>query len=121
MARIRFSMPDVQRLKKNVRVMDAKLDRALKATTDYHALEGTAYMKENASWTDRTGAARVGLHGVASKPQRDKYEIVFSHTVHYGIWLEIANSGRYQIIMPTVHKEGDLLMQRLRGLLGKLR
>lgn len=120
MAKIEFKFKDIE-LRRGVEDMEAKVDRAMKATSNYHAVEGTAHMKEHAPWTDRTGAARAGLHAVASTPQPDRYEIVFAHTVHYGIWLEIANSGRYEIIMPTVHHEGKLMAQRLRGLLGRLR
>jgi hypothetical protein len=106
---LRSSIPDFRR----------RVDGALHDTMGYHATEGTTYMKEHAPWTDRTTAARNGLHAIPEESP-GRYEITFSHTVHYGIWLEIANSGRYQIIMPTVRHEGDLLMGRLRGLFGRL-
>lgn len=129
MAKITFQYTDKD-LRLAVPAMSRKMDRALKATMDFHAAEGTKYMKEHAPWTDRTTNARNGLHAVTSSQnpgfvkrltgKKQQYEITFAHTVHYGIWLEIANSGRYQIIMPTVRHEGDLLMQRLRGLLPRL-
>ncbi|AHN84033.1 hypothetical protein GJ25_gp022 [Mycobacterium phage Hawkeye] len=119
MARIEFNYNDIE-IRSNIADLERKVDKAVDDTMSYHALEGTKYMKENAPWTDRTTAARNGLHAIPSQPRPGLHEIVFSHTVHYGIWLEIANSGRYQIIMPTVSHEGQLLMQRLRGLFGKL-
>jgi len=56
----------------------------------------------NARWTDRTGNARQGLTGVA---EIDGSTIVITlfHTMSYGIWLEIANAGRYAIIMETIY------------------
>lgn len=111
---------DLGQIKQNIGVAEDKFDRAMKGATAYHATEGVKYMKENAPWTDRTTAARNGLFTVPRSTDT-KHEITFSHTVPYGIWLEIANSGKYEIIMPSVRHIGNLYMQRLRGLLGKMR
>jgi len=119
MAKIRFDYDDVK-LRGNIDDLFPKLDRAIKATMDFTATEGEAYMKAHAPWTDRTTNARNGLHTVSSSPARGKYEILFAHTVHYGIYLELANSGRYQVIMPSVRHEGHVLMERFRGLLPKV-
>lgn len=120
MAKIRFDYADAE-IRGNVQELFPKIDRAVKAVADFTATEGEAYMKTHAPWTDRTTNARNGLHTAASSPSRGKYEIVFSHTMHYGIYLELANSGRYEIIMPTVRHEGQLMMDRLTGLLPKLK
>ena len=119
-SRIDWQWDGDRELSGNIKELGVQTDRAVKATMDYHALEGTAYMKEHAPWTDRTGNARAGIHAKASNPAVGKYEIVFAHTVHYGLWLEIANSGRYQIIMPAVRREGELLMSRMEGLFSRL-
>jgi hypothetical protein len=119
MAKMSFTYDD-RALKANISGLHDKVDDALHGVAEYHGLEGTAYMKEHAPWTDRTTNARNGLHTVVPEPVRGRHEIIFSHTVHYGIWLEIANSGRYQIIMPAVRHEGELLMRRLDGLFRKL-
>lgn len=78
------------------------------------AIEGEAFMKENAPWEDDTGAAREGLFTVADI-EGDRKEIVFSHGVGYGIWLEINYSGRYEIIMPSVKAIGEQLMRSTEG------
>ena len=119
MAKIDFQYEDLN-LKSAIPEFRSKVHAALEKTIGYHATQGVKALKQNAPWTDRTANARAGLHTIPSSSPGGHYEIVFSHTVHYGIWLEIANSGRYQIIMPTVRSEGDQLMQRLRGLFGKL-
>ena len=118
MAKIEYKYDDIK-LRKNLAQFPEKVDRAIKATMDYTGIESTGKMKENAPWTDRTTAARNGLHTV-NNFAAPKYELILSHTVPYGIWLEIANSGKYQIIMPTVRSQGTALMNRLRGLFKKL-
>lgn len=61
----------------------------------------TAYARQNAPWSDRTGAARAGLDTTA---YRSGSEIVFDlyHSVDYGYWLEVIQSGAFAIIMPTL-------------------
>lgn len=59
------------------------------------------YAQANAPWNDRSGLARSGL-------DTDVYEesgtvnLVLFHTVDYGLWLEVIQSGRFAIIMPTL-------------------
>lgn len=60
---------------------------------------------QNAPWTDRTGNARSGLFGTAETDLAKNLVIVYlSHgpAIDYGVWLELANGGRYQVIMPTI-------------------
>lgn len=110
---------DMGQIKSRVHGTEEKVDRVLKGMTAFHATEGVKYMKEQAPWTDRTTAARNGLFTVP-RSLKTKHEITFSHTVPYGIWLEIANSGKYQVIMPSVRHIGNLYMDRLRGMMGRL-
>ncbi len=61
--------------------------------------------RANASWTDRTGNARSGLFGVATRDMAQKLVIIYlSHgpDLDYPLWLELANGGKYSIIMKTV-------------------
>jgi hypothetical protein len=69
-------------------------------------------MKNNAPWTDRTGAARAGLH-TTHNFEPGVFELILAHSVYYGIYLEICNSGKYSIIDKTIVYIGDLLMQRI--------
>ncbi|WPD20180.1 hypothetical protein [Thermaerobacter composti] len=67
-----------------------------------------AHMKREAPWEDRTGNARNGLFAGASFDGHT-VRIRLGHTVHYGVYLELANEGRYAIIGPTRRKfEADL-------------
>lgn|GEM_PF-6843821 len=83
------------------------------------ALRGESFMKKNAPWDDndgnrdrKPGAARRGLFTVPDIGG-DHKEIIFSHGVDHGIWLETKHSGRDQIIMPTVLAIGEGLMESL--------
>jgi hypothetical protein len=62
-----------------------------------------AHMKATAPWTDRTGAARAGLF---ARPESDSRggKITLGHGVDYGIWLEIAHSGAYAVVVPSVRE-----------------
>jgi hypothetical protein len=88
------------------------LDRGMAAHTQGFAGRVQAYARENAPWTDRTGAARAGL--TAQGQQRlFQYRIFLYHTVDYGIWLEVARNGKYAIIVPTIIVMGQQLMHEL--------
>lgn len=76
-------------------------------------------MKNGAPWTDRTGAARSGLSAQASS-DGDEHTLTLFHQVPYGIYLELANSGTYAIIMPTVESIGPRIMEDMNGLLNTL-
>lgn len=104
---------DDRALKINLREYSDELDRAVRFAMDYHAAEGAARMKMNAPWSDQTGAARSGLFTV-TEHTKGHYTIVFSHSVNYGIWLEVKFSGRDAVIMPTILSVGQDLLQNLR-------
>lgn len=77
------------------------IKRAMVAAAGRTATQGEAWMRTNAKWTDRTGNARNGLRGT-SRVSTNKVAVVFSHSVPYGIWLEVRWDGRYAIIEPAV-------------------
>lgn len=81
---------------------------------EQNAQEMEAWAKANAPWQDRTGAARQGLHATV-----DGTTITLSHGVPYGLWLEVANGGRYAIIAQAIDTFGvrymDALQRALAG------
>jgi hypothetical protein len=83
---------------------------------DLNAAWGEAWMKMNAPWTDNTGAARSGLTAIADS-QGSLHTLLLSYSVSYGIWLEVANSGRFQILGPAQRIIANKIMQDLAGLL----
>ena len=61
------------------------------------------WAQDNASWADRTGAARSGLHGWAEHDESHHVSTAYiSHGVDYGWALEILHHRQYQIIAPTI-------------------
>lgn len=107
-------------IRNNISELKPKLRRAIEAAVGISATEGQSRLKIDAPWSDETGAARAGLHTIENN-QGDRFSIIFAHAVHYGIWLEVRWSGKYEVIMPTVVSEGRALMGRVDGIMGRLR
>jgi hypothetical protein len=80
--------------------------QAVDALAMYLAERIQSDMRSSAPWTDRTGNARSGLFSVAERAAGDVVTIWLSHghTVDYGKWLELANGGKYAVIMPTLER-----------------
>lgn len=119
MARISVDFND-KKLLGNLRTFDNRLKDAVKVTVDYNAGYATGWMKSNAPWTDRTGAARAGLIALPASG-RNFEEIIMSYSVYYGIWLEVANNRRYAIIQPAMRIIGDKLMRDLQFIIDRMR
>lgn len=111
---------DSGELRRGISRLEPELHAAVSTIVDFHALVGMAQMKEEAPWTDDTGAARAGLHSYTVHEPPRRHTIVLSHAVNYGIWLEVKNSGRYEIIMPTLLDTGRDLMRSLDHLMRDL-
>ncbi len=91
---------------------------AVKAVADYIAQKMQDEARRDASWEDRTGNARSGLFAVAEHAARDVVNVYLSHghTVEYGKWLELANAGRYAIILPTIERNLPVLEKMLKDI-----
>lgn len=116
------------KLRDNCRAIEPDFEKVVDAFMTLTAVQGEARMKERAPWHDSTGnrddrvpgSARAALF-TATKLEGSHKVILFSHGVDYGIWLEISNHGKDQVIMPTVAAMGKQLMKSLRGTLSALR
>jgi hypothetical protein len=70
------------------------------------------YAQSHAPWKNRTGDARRGLRGEGHA--RGFYHYIdLSHTVDYGLWLEVRWNGKYAIIEPTIRRLGPAVMADL--------
>lgn len=90
---------------------------AVAAVAQRVATEMQNQAKTDAPWTDRTGNARTGIFGTSEADFAARVVTIFlSHgaIVDYGIWLELANSGKYAVIMRTMEAHYESLMQLLR-------
>jgi hypothetical protein len=85
----------------------AHVRRRMAASIAYaQALAGDieGHMKQDAPWQDITGDARGGLRAepvVDQKGNTTVIDIVLSHSVSYGIWLEVAHGGKWGIVGPS--------------------
>ena len=91
----------------------AKLKLACKQT----ASEMEDYAKANAPWQDRTGNARRGLTGSWGLNQY-VYYIKLAHSVHYGVYLEMYNEKRFEIIAPTLRKYETRVWEIYKNMMG---
>lgn len=116
MAKVRVKF-DGHDLRMNIREYKENVDKALEFLVNFHADEASRNMKLNAPWTDRTSAARNGLFTAVNKHGEGHYTIILSHSVHYGIWLEVKFSGRDAIVAPTVISQGQALLSDIRKMI----
>lgn len=108
-------------LEHNLQNFNDRARRAIKVSMDYQAASSETWMRTNAPWTDRTTNARNGLFAmVIDDIGIDVWLLVLSHSVHYGIWLELMQSGRYAIVRPAFLKANQELMSRLSKLFERM-
>jgi hypothetical protein len=88
-------------LPKNILKVDPYVRKRVFAAAKVMEPRSEAHLKSSAPWTDRTGAARAGLTARA-EDRGSEMVVVLSHGVDYGIWLEIAHSGAYAVIVPSL-------------------
>jgi hypothetical protein len=118
--RVRIDFDDgVDRMQSRLVRLDHATKQGLGLAFDVQAARSTAYMKTNAPWSDRTTAARNGLHAITNHGP-GRYELILSHAVYYGIFLEVCNSGKYQIILPSLRQAFRELQNRIDGMWGRL-
>lgn len=116
--RLDFNHSQLNRIRRNVRTLPDRINLDVAAIVDFNAAWGQAWMRLNAPWTDDTGAARGGLLAIPQHFGR-LHEIFLTYSVYYGIWLEVANSGKYQVLQPALRIVGKKLMDDIEGMLNK--
>lgn len=105
-------------LSRNIKDLEDQANRFIDQVMEFESVNAQNDMRLTAPWTDRTGNARQGLFAQAYV-QGDEHGMVLYHTVNYGIFLETANSSKYEVIMPTVNRTGHAVMSDLSSLLRK--
>lgn len=102
-------MAGSEKCKKGLDEYARRLLAAFYLLCDHYSMNMGSYAKCNAPWMDRTGHARGGLFGqVIVEGGFMKARI--SHSMEYGVYLELANSRKYAILDPTVRKfEGQFM------------
>lgn len=80
----------------------AAIHRGVLAIAKRYAPEIENWMKGGAPWTDRTGNARQTLYTEVNQVVQSMVELILSHGVEYGVYLELNNAGKYAIIDPAI-------------------
>lgn len=105
----------------NLRDLPSKIRQQISREFADEAPQVQSYAQRNAPWKDRTGDARAGLKAeFVGDRFIERQAIRVSHSVPYGIFLEVRNGGQYAIIVPTIIAEGDRIMGDMAGLLGRI-
>lgn len=108
---------DTREIVANLNIYRSKIHQACVAVGNYFAPVVEAEAKANANWTDRTGNARQGLTGFIDDVSVSMVILYLSHRVTYGIFLELSNSGRYAIILPTLENHYKAIFDMLQDVL----
>lgn len=90
-------------VRRRMRQYGQDVRNAVKSIADNYAAEIERDAKVNAPWEDRTANARQGLFTHVEQ-ENDRTTIYLSHTMDYGVYLELKNYGRYAIILPTLER-----------------
>lgn len=112
---------DMSTLLRGADELNRRLDIGVAGVVKQRSHIAVGWMKENATWTDRTGNARAGLDAVTEHVPFVRHSIVLLHKVAYGIWLEVRFGGRYAIIIPAMIDQGPKMMFTLNKLFRRLK
>jgi hypothetical protein len=110
---VEWNVEDLQKsLEGLVDHLDDKIERIFRENEAW----AVAWMKTNAPWTDNTGRARAEL-GAKSNRRGHIHEMILFGGAPYQVWLEVANSGRFQILGPAMRHVAAKLLQDLQHLM----
>lgn len=98
---------------------EGRLYDALWTVTDTAAKKMEEWAKHNAIWNDQTTNARQGLRGDAWWENAHTLVCSMSHTMEYGIWLELAKEKKYAILEQSINQHKDELIEAWKTLVGE--
>lgn len=104
-------------LRQGLAHLETRIHSRLTAIMHYTAADMEQYAKKSAKWNDQTGNARNGLRGNVEIVPFKSYAATLSHSVPYGIWLEVRWAGKYAIITPTLRQQMPKLAALLRDVI----
>jgi len=76
-----------------------------------------AWAKANHTWQNQTGAAEAGLNVDVNQAPGVVASITLAHGVDYGIWLEVANQGRFGVISMSIDTWGPIFMRDMQNMM----
>lgn len=106
----------IEQMQRKMEEYGRRVLQAVHSVATYWTPVIEAYAKENATWTDRTGNARQGLRGFVEDLSETTVAIYLTHSVDYGVYLELEYQQRYAIIMPTLEAHYQPIKEMLNGI-----
>lgn len=110
---------ETERVEKNIEDLTDNIDAKINEVFKLNEPWAVAWMKLNAPWTDITGRARGGLSATTSQMGNIHEMLLYYTGVNYGIWLEIANSGRFQILGPAMRYVSAKILKDIESVIEK--
>lgn len=100
-ASLEITLKNKAKLAKDLNLFGKNIKTVIHQMLDTTFEDMVNYAKTNAIWTDRSGNAR---RSIAKEDLSEGDTVLFYLTigVDYGIWLEVANDGKYKILQPTM-------------------
>lgn len=121
MAKAKLVWTNATQMQRNLDAYRDKAKYAIRQVANYWQPVIEAYAKENATWIDRTSNARQSLHSFVDELANDTVALYLAHGRPYGIWLEVkgehpevANAGKYAIILPTLEAHYEPIRKMLK-------
>jgi len=81
------------------------------------APEIESWMMQNAPWRDRSGIARKSLYTEVNQVSRSAVELILSHGVDYGVFLELSHAGKWGIIDRALDVWAPILWKAIQDLI----
>ena len=108
----------IEKLQANLQNLVKSFEQKVDQVVGQASGELEAHMKINRKWTDRTTRARQGLNAKWSRGETETdWVITLSHSVSYGVFLELAHEKKYAIIQPTILLKGPEVMKAFNNIL----
>ena len=100
-------------LERLTRQMADAIERDIVRLVDQLSDQAAVFMRDQARWTDRTGAARAGLYADVEHAVRESVTLLLSHgpAIEYAWYLEYAHRSRWGILSDTVDNFTPLLFR----------
>jgi len=116
MAGVRIEWSGTEEMLANMDEYGRRVKAALVKVAQYWEPIIESAAKENAPWTDRTANARQGLRAFHQELTEGSVALYLKQSVDYGVFLELKNSGRYAVIMPTLEAHYPRIKAMLDGI-----
>lgn len=98
----KIDMKGLDEAMRKLKQFTPKLKSALALDAQNIAANMERWAKENANWNDRTSHARLFLTTTVKWKNTNELMVALSHQVDYGVYLELANEGKYAILEKAI-------------------